>query len=137
MPLPPTPHDEAALPILVVEDEALIALDVEFILRGAGFGVIGPTASVSEACRLVREEAPAAAILDVNLGTEQVFPVADMLAARKIPFLFTSGYDAGILPPRHARRPLVLKPCRAEQLIEFLTAALDTKSRNKGQRHGG
>lgn len=106
------------------------------MLRRAGFAVVGPTASVAAACRLVHDHAPAGAILDINLGGEQVFPVADLLAARDIPFVFTSGYDAGMLPPLHARRPLVTKPCPAERLIELLTAALDASNDNKGRRDG-
>ncbi len=71
--------------MLVVEDEALIALDLEAELRRRGFAVLGPSATVGGACRLVREGPPDAAILDVSLGTEKVFPVADALAVRGVP----------------------------------------------------
>lgn len=94
--------DDAQLPgrlegrrVLIVEDEPLVALDVEETLRGLGCEVVGPTATLGEALRLLEEEAPRldAAVLDVNLGGHAAFPVADALVRRGVPVLFATGYS--------------------------------------------
>ena len=111
--------------VLVVEDEALIALDIEIMLQSLGCVVVGPAATVAEALRvLVAEDAPDAAILDVNLGHEQVFPVADRLVECQVPFVFLTGYSPDILPSRHRARPVESKPCRAEALARLLAPVL-------------
>lgn len=117
-------REPSGLRVLVVEDEALVALDLEFTLLRHGFDVLGPAANVAEASRMLHEAAPDAAILDVNLGGEPVFPIADALATRGTPFVFTTGYDATILPEEHRGRPIVTKPCPTEKLIRLLTATL-------------
>ncbi|WP_137179318.1 HWE histidine kinase domain-containing protein [Roseomonas sp. AR75] len=83
--------------ILVVEDEPLVAMDVEQTLRDLGAAVIGPAGTVAEALRLVEQAGmPDAAVLDVNLGGQAAFPVADLLVRRGVPVLFATGY--GELP---------------------------------------
>lgn len=93
--------------ILVVEDEYLIADAVQIGLEAGGAVVVGPAPSVRKALRLLDGDAGIhCAVLDMNLGDEQVFPVADVLQARGIPFLFTTGYDASAVPQawRHIQR---------------------------------
>ena len=93
--------------ILVVEDEYLIADAMQIALEGAGAVVVGPAPSVRKALWLLDADAGVdCAVLDLNLGDEKVFPVADMLQARGVPFLFTTGYDAAAVPQawRHVRR---------------------------------
>lgn len=96
--------------ILVVEDEALVAMLVEDALMDAGFGVIGPARSVAEALDLLAQDTPDAAVLDLNLSGETSVAVADALAARGIPFLVATGYGAGGLPPGHRHVPVLPKP---------------------------
>jgi two-component system, response regulator PdtaR len=85
--------DLAGRSVLIVEDERLIALDLQDILDGWGCEVIGPVASVSAALRLIEELSPDAAILDVHLNGETSEPIADVLRARACPFLVLTAYQ--------------------------------------------
>ena len=96
--------------ILVVEDEFLIAIHVADIMSDLGFGVIGPVGDVGQALTLAAETPLDGAILDVNLSGQLVFPVATLLAARGVPFILTSGYDASGLPAEWQGRPILRKP---------------------------
>ena len=110
--------------VLVAEDEALIAMEVEAALRRAGWEVVGPVARAEEAARLAAGERPLdAAVLDVGLGDATVFAAADALAARGVPLVFLTGYGPGILPERLRGRPVLRKPFPAERLPEALEAA--------------
>lgn len=110
----------AARRILVVEDEALVAMLVEDALLDAGALVIGPAATVAEALALLEHETPDAAVLDLNLAGETSTPVADALALRRIPFVVATGYGADGLPPGHLTVPVLAKPYDPDDL----TAAL-------------
>ena len=92
--------------ILLVEDEYFIAVAMQRGLEDGGAHVVGPAASVEEALSLLAGTFVDGAILDVNLGEERVYPVADVLADSGIPFVFATGYSALDLPPkwRHIRR---------------------------------
>lgn len=96
--------------ILVVEDEALVAMLVEDALLDAGFAVIGPARTVSQALEMLQAELPDAAVLDLNLGGENSVSVADALAARGIPFLVATGYGAAGLPAHLKHIPVLPKP---------------------------
>ena len=100
--------------VLVVEDEALIAMAVEDELAEAGAHVVGPVSSVGEALRLLgaalAEGGLDAAVLDMDLEGEDVAPVADALAAAGVPFLFHTGYDEGRDRGRHGAAPVLAKP---------------------------
>jgi CheY-like chemotaxis protein len=112
--------------ILVVEDEYLIADDLRKALTEAGAVIIGPVPAVDEALELVRSEGRIdAAVLDVNLRGEMIFPVADALAAQGVPFVFTTGYDRGALPGRFAESPRIEKPLKAEKLVATLLKLLN------------
>lgn len=78
--------------VLVVEDEYLIAMDLQLLLEGNGWRVIGPVATVREALALLEIETPRVALLDINLGDELVTPVAVALRASGIPFAVASAY---------------------------------------------
>jgi DNA-binding NtrC family response regulator len=78
--------------ILVVEDEPIIAMELDLTLGNAGFQVLGPVPSVSAALKLIGATRPDAAILDVNLAGEWVTPVAVVLQAMLVPFILASGY---------------------------------------------
>jgi CheY-like chemotaxis protein len=102
--------DTAERRILVVEDEALVAMLVEDALVDAGFAVLGPARSVAQALEMLTAETPDAAVLDLNLGGENSLSVADALAARGIPFLVATGYGAAGLPAHLRHIPVLPKP---------------------------
>ena len=84
---------------LVVEDEYLIAADLAAFLEAQGIEVVGPAASVNEALALLESDTDGldCAVLDVNLQDDRVYPVADVLMSREVPFVFTTGYDACVI----------------------------------------
>src|SRR5579875_1913750 len=91
--------------ILIVEDEPFIRLALEAMLPDLGYEVAGSASVVSNALDLIESEQIDCAILDVNLGLQRIDPVADLLAARGCPFVFTTGHGVSGLPSRHAGRP--------------------------------
>jgi two-component SAPR family response regulator len=110
--------------ILIVEDEYLLADDLSDTLAAMGAHVIGPYATVQEALLNARQAQFDAAVLDINLRGEMVFPVADVLVALQIPFLFATGYDQGSLPERFADAVRLEKPVRAEKVTAVLARLL-------------
>jgi PAS domain S-box-containing protein len=105
--------------VLVVEDEALIAMQIEEAVAASGCSVVGPATRIAEAFDLLYAEKVDAALLDVNVAGERSFAIADILAAKGIPFAFVTGFEAASTLPEHLRRvPIVNKP--------FETAQLDT-----------
>lgn len=86
-----------SLIVLVVEDELLVAMDLEAVLIEAGHQVLGPAASVDEALRLLETKRPDVALLDYNLQGETVVPVAESLSDLDVPFVLASAYDAQTL----------------------------------------
>ena len=119
--------------VLVVEDEALVAMLVEDELRGAGAEVIGPAPSVDDALRLVEAIAAdggiSAAVLDINLGGRHVAPVADRLAALGVPFLFATGYGENRDAGGHDAAPVVEKPFDRERLVASVAALPSARAR--------
>ena len=111
------------LRVMVVEDEYLLADDLAFSLSSIGATVLGPVATVQEATALIDGDAAFdVAILDVNLRGDMVFPVADALIERGIPFAFATGYDRWTLPARFVERPWIDKPSTGEQIAATLGA---------------
>lgn len=106
--------------ILVVEDEALVAMLVEDALLDAGCTVLGPATSVEQALSLLRHNRPEAAVLDLNLSGHTSAPVADALVALGVPFLVATGYGAEGLPPGHEDAPVLAKPYDTSVLTETL-----------------
>src|SRR3954470_16231650 len=109
--------------LLVVEDEYLIAADLMASLESLGVEVIGPAASVEDALSLVDNNFDRldGAVLDINLRNERVYPVADALAARGVPFVFTTGYDAVAVPTTYASVPRCEKPVDKTHLVRLLS----------------
>src|SRR5258706_949772 len=107
---------EAGNRVLLVEDEILVAMMMKDILTELGFSVIGPFSRLSEAMVAAVHEDINAGIIDVNLGGEFVYPVADVLAARKIPFVFVTGYGVESIDSRFGYVPIVKKPVQRQVL---------------------
>ena len=104
--------------ILLVEDEALIAMHIADILKSHGFEVVGPYPSVSQAlAHLEIADGCDAAILDAHLRNESATAVAIALAQRKIPFLVVTGHSRAQLPTELASAPILAKPVDTENLI--------------------
>jgi CheY-like chemotaxis protein len=114
----------AGLRVLVVEDEFLISLMVEDMLTALGCAEVWHAGGVGEALAFLRQRRPDAAVLDVNLGGEPAYPIAEELDALKIPFVFTTGYGRQGMPDRWARRPIIQKPFTAEALRAMLQSVL-------------
>jgi len=110
--------------VLVVEDDAIIAMDFEDTILGFGAKTVRVAANVSRALQLIAERAPDFALLDIGLVQEKSFAVAERLQALGISFAFVSGYgtDAG-LPAAFAGKPRLPKPCTSSALEAVLKAA--------------
>ena len=112
--------------ILVVEDNAIVAMDLEMILQDAGADVIGPADSVSDALGLSGHDNIAAAILDLEIRGEMVFPVADVLRARSVPVLLATGHGTDLeIPADYRDLPRLAKPYDAAEVYSALDRLFD------------
>jgi PAS domain S-box-containing protein len=102
--------------VLLVEDEALVAMMIQETLVEFGFEVLGPVSTASEALAAARERHIDAAVLDINLGDGLVYTVAEILAKRGVPFVFVTGYDAESVDSRFDGIPILQKPIERESL---------------------
>lgn len=118
----PTIAPLQGLRILVVEDEMMVAMLMEDLLELFGCTIVGPAASIAMALRLIAAEAVDGAMLDLNLAGHSVYPVADELARRGIPFIFVTGYGSQELEGDHNDRPKLPKPFRRLELQRIMTA---------------
>ena len=110
--------------ILVVEDEYLLADDIRNELADQGATVLGPAATLEQGLALLQENQPVnAAILDVNLRGKSVFPLADELLGRNVPFVFTTGYDASTIPDRFQQVTRCEKPVHMAQVLQAIGRA--------------
>jgi CheY-like chemotaxis protein len=96
--------------LLIVEDEYFLAQDLADHFRSLGVDVLGPAATVADALSLLRSREVEGAILDVNLRGERVYPVADVLRKKQIPFVFASGYGGELEPDIYTDVPRCIKP---------------------------
>jgi CheY-like chemotaxis protein len=110
--------------ILVVEDETIVSLLLEDMLSELGCSEVWLTANVAAALGVLGTRRPDAAVLDVNLGRETVYPVADKLAVLEIPFIFATGYGRFGIQEKWASRPIIQKPYDAETLLEAMAEVL-------------
>jgi CheY-like chemotaxis protein len=110
--------------VLLVEDNVIVALDTEETLKRLGVSVVITASSVSQALAAIEQHAPAFALLDVNLGAETGFAVAERLAGLKIPFVFATGYgEQFVVPAVFANAPKIGKPYSADTLKAMLGRA--------------
>jgi CheY-like chemotaxis protein len=109
--------------VLIVEDCYLMASVLEDMLTDAGAEVVALAPSIAAALKAMEQHTVDIACLDINLGSETSFPLADALALRGIPFVFATAYDADLLPPAHRHRPLVSKTRVHLELVSTCRAA--------------
>ena len=110
--------------VMVVEDMLLIAEVITDLLADCGCDVVGPASRVSKGVALAREQRLDGALLDVNLAGEYSFPIATVLAARDIPFIFLTGYGEAAVPAEHRAAPTLSKPFNNDELIRLMAAHL-------------
>jgi PAS domain S-box-containing protein len=117
--------------VLLVEDEPLIGMMLTDMLSELGLKVDGPHTTVADAAVAAKGGGVKAAILDVNLNGEKIYPVAEILSERNIPFIFITGYGGDSIDPRFANVALLQKPIERQKLRDILLSGLPTE-----QRHG-
>jgi CheY-like chemotaxis protein len=111
--------------ILIVEDESLVAMLLETILEDMGCSAVGPAATVDVGMRMATDDKRLdAALLDVNVAGRQVFPVAQALKDRGVPFVFSTGYGEGGLPDEWRGQPTLQKPFTEAAVRDALMSAM-------------
>jgi CheY-like chemotaxis protein len=116
--------------VLIVEDEIVVALFLEDLLAEFGYEVAGIVSHLDDA--MARPCDYDFAVLDVHLNGRNVFDFADRLAARGMPFVFTTGYGARGIPERHCARPVLQKPFRPDDLKRALEEVAEEGSQKRG-----
>ena len=110
--------------VLVVEDEALVLLMIEDMLADLGCESVITAATVDKALALIDAQVFDAAMLDMNLNGNKSHAVADALAARGVPFIFSTGYSGRDMSEGYGDRPVLKKPFPYEELVGVLTRLL-------------
>src|ERR1044071_1397046 len=110
--------------VLVVVDDAIMALDLQRLLHEAGYRVVGPAATVAEIQRMIQRGDIDCAILDLDIDRRAPLPIADLLAFADVPFVYLTTGVLGSVPPRHKQRPVVEKPFTRETLLAALEKAM-------------
>lgn len=112
--------------ILVVEDEMLVLMNIEYLLADLGCESVTAAATVNQALVLLEAQVFDAAVLDVNLNGRESYPVAEALEARGVPFAFSTGYSDEGMRDAYRDRPVLRKPYQQEGLVQILTRLLDS-----------
>lgn len=114
--------------VLIVEDESLVAMLLETVLGDMGCVVVGPVSNIGDGLHAVAGEAALdAALLDVNVAGQEVFPIAEALQARGVPFVFSTGYGESGLPEHWRGHPTVQKPFTDAAIRDALMTALEVR----------
>ncbi len=112
--------------VLVIEDESLVAMLLETILDDMGCAVVGPESNIDDGLRAATTEGGLdAALLDVNVAGREVFPVAEALKARGVPFVFSTGYGEAGLPEHWRGNPTIQKPFTEAAIRDALMKAMN------------
>ena len=118
--------------ILVVEDEALVALQLQSDLEQHGCHVVGPARSLKHGLLLAAQERLDAAFVDISLGRDTSAAIADQLLAREIPFVFATGYSETAMLPEHLREiPKLSKPYGTKEICDALGRLIPQKSKRQ------
>jgi len=110
--------------VLVIEDDYLQASALRITLEEQGSEVIGPYFDIDDGLAALDLETVDAAVLDVRINAKEVFPLADRLAERGVPFIFVTGYNRNVLPVRFDRSRCVLKPLMGDDIAVALTVSI-------------
>jgi len=110
--------------VLIVEDEAMISMLIEDMVLDLGHEVVGPAARLDQALTLALQAQIDVGLLDINVDGSVVYPVADVLRFRDIPFVFATGYDFRVLPERFRGSRMLSKPFSHEQFADVLNRTL-------------
>jgi CheY-like chemotaxis protein len=110
--------------VLVVEDETMVSMLIEEMVYDLGGQVIGPAAKFEQAMKLALDADFDLAVLDVNLDGLVVYPIADVLRYRGVPFIFTTGYDASVIPQRYRGQTVLSKPFSHEAFCEVVAGVM-------------
>jgi PAS domain S-box-containing protein len=122
--------------VLLVEDEMLVAMMMKDMLTDLGFSVVGPFSRIAEALPVAKSDDLEAAVLDINLNGELVYPVAEALVTRGVPVVFVTGYGAESIDDRFAEVPVLQKPIE-RQVLESFFAVKANSSLRPDLRRGG
>lgn len=122
----PGAQPQARKRVMLVEDEFLLSAVLSADLQEYGYDVLGPFASLSRGLEAVRSESFDGAILDINLRGEMVYPLAEELLRRRIPFLFLSGYEAANMPVAFRGHARLAKPADPDVLLRAVRTMLAT-----------
>jgi DNA-binding response OmpR family regulator len=124
---PPSPL--SGLRVLLVEDEFMVSMLIEDFLADRGCVLVGAFSNIAPALRVAETDGIDIALLDVNVGGEKIYPVAEALAKRNISFILLSGYGADAIPIDHPDWRAFSKPFRDDELADVMI--------NQLQRHQG
>lgn len=108
---------------LLVEDEGVIALLIESMLTDLGYQVLGPASRLAKALDIAQSETFDVAVIDVNLNGTPSFPIAELMIAKRIPFVFATGYGASGIPDYLNTSPVLQKPFKLQQLADAIVLA--------------
>ncbi len=126
--LPALPHAIDGRRILLVEDEALVGMLMKEMLTELDFEVVGPFANIADAESVLLTDGIAAALLDVNVGGQPIYPFAASVAERRVPVIFVTGYTAEAIDERFADAPVLQKPIDREALRRVLSVTFSTRT---------
>jgi PAS domain S-box-containing protein len=121
--------------VLLVEDEALVAMMIQECLTEWGHSVVGPIGRASEALVAAKESNFDAAILDINLGDGLAYPIAEVLSARGVPFVFVTGYEADTVDGRFSQVPILQKPIERQMLQKIFVSSVNGAAVVHGESH--
>jgi CRP-like cAMP-binding protein len=119
------PRHFASRHVLVVEDDYLLASELEHALEAAHVNVVGPVANVHDALAAIRKEHIDAAILEIRLGSSNAFEAAEALTQRGIPFMFGTGFDIDQIPPMFSEVPTLQKPFHVGKVVSWLSGSIE------------
>lgn len=126
-------NDDDRQRVLVVEDEALIAMYVENIVEQSGYGVAGVVTNIDEALAFIDDHAVDSAVLDIDLAGRPVYPLAEILKRRGIPFVYASSANERAIPPAYRSGHVVQKPFAPSELRRALAETNTPRRRTRAR----